>query len=101
MIWMKYVKTLGLFHIFFKIYPLINFLYLRYCHKLNGSSVLLLRNICSSLLNFLKRTLKPGPVPLSGPFLVRPALVECCNIDLNEFPLITDGLDSPFCLVGE
>ena len=76
------------------------FLNLRYHNKSNETPVLLLRDLRFSLLNFVKKVLKPGPVPFSGPFLVRPALVECCNISLNEFPLITDGIDSPFSLVG-
>uniref|UniRef100_A0A915MRV7 RING finger protein 207 n=3 Tax=Meloidogyne incognita group TaxID=654580 RepID=A0A915MRV7_MELJA len=37
---------------------------------------------------------------VSGPYLVRPALVECCNICLNEVVLITDCVDPPLCLVG-
>ncbi|KAL7073538.1 hypothetical protein ACQ4LE_007543 [Meloidogyne hapla] len=70
------------------------------CNENTNKSSILLRDLRSSLLNFFKKVLKPAPVHFSGPFLVRPALVECCNISLNEVPLITDGIDSPFCLVG-
>uniref|UniRef100_A0A1I8BS17 Uncharacterized protein n=1 Tax=Meloidogyne hapla TaxID=6305 RepID=A0A1I8BS17_MELHA len=69
------------------------------CNENTNKSSILLRDLRSSLLNFFKKVLKPAPVHFSGPFLVRPALVECCNISLNEVPLITDGIDSPFCLV--
>uniref|UniRef100_A0A915NZA7 B box-type domain-containing protein n=1 Tax=Meloidogyne floridensis TaxID=298350 RepID=A0A915NZA7_9BILA len=70
------------------------------CHQTSNNSTIQLNKLRSSLLNFLIKKLKPAPIHFSGPFLVRPALVECCNICLNEVPLITDCVDPPLCLVG-
>nr|CAD2158369.1 unnamed protein product [Meloidogyne enterolobii] len=70
------------------------------CQQTPNNSTIQLNKLRSSLLNFLIKKLKPAPIHFSGPYLVRPALVECCNICLNEVPLITDCVDPPLCLVG-
>uniref|UniRef100_A0A914LCL4 Uncharacterized protein n=1 Tax=Meloidogyne incognita TaxID=6306 RepID=A0A914LCL4_MELIC len=70
------------------------------CQQNSNNLTIQLNKLRSSLLNFFIKKLKPAPIHFSGPFLVRPALVECCNICLNEVPLITDCVDPPLCLVG-
>lgn len=48
----------------------------------------------------IRLTISPAAIRISPPYFVRPAVVEACNYDLDEFPLIRDG-DSPvFCLPG-
>uniref|UniRef100_A0A915MFQ4 Uncharacterized protein n=1 Tax=Meloidogyne javanica TaxID=6303 RepID=A0A915MFQ4_MELJA len=69
------------------------------CQQNSNNLTIQLNKLRSSLLNFFIKKLKPAPIHFSGPFLVRPALVECCNICLNEVPLITDCVDPPLCLV--
>ena len=62
--------------------------------------MLLLRFLRNSLFQLAKVALESNMVPLSTSNFVRPALVECCNIGLEEYPMVTDGIDSPMCLAG-
>lgn len=62
--------------------------------------MLLQRSLRTNLFKLFCSTLTPNPIPMSSSIFVRPAILECCNIPLKQFPIITDGINSPMCLVG-
>lgn len=57
------------------------------------------RRICDSLQRLISEIIQQ-PKLVVVPHLVRPAVVEACNIELDAFPLIVEG-DTHMSLTGE
>ncbi|KAI1727364.1 hypothetical protein Ddc_04666 [Ditylenchus destructor] len=52
-------------------------------------------SLTNRLNDFALSSLDPPALPLAPPYMVRPAVVEACNMDCEDFPIVNDGPNNP------